>query len=243
MRAFPRRHMSLHVCEGVVRRLGLAALLMIALLPRTAAAAPVLNGVGGTACAGIDPASPNCQLFDIADPVGGLSLTGEFLVNNDVALFRFTLAAQATFSALTSETGFDPLLALFTSGGRIVRYLDAEGSPVDAENDDRILDEDFEAEIPSLLLDSGTYVLALLQTGNGFNAEFVAGLGGIDNFRLGFTGDGEPDPGACAGCTYSVSLTAAPAAASVPEPGTLALLVAGASTLAFRRRSAKKFQL
>ena len=215
---------------------------MLALVPRSAVAAPILNGIGGTTCSGIDPASPNCQVFDVGDPLGGLSLSGEFELNNDVALFRFTLDTHATFSALTIDSGFDPLLALFMDSGRIVRYLDAEGSPVDAENDDRILDEDFEAEIPALLLDPGTYLLALLQTGNGFNAEFVAGLGGIDNFRLGFTGDGEPDPGACTGCTYSVSVTATPQAASVPEPATLALLGLGVSTLAFRRRSAKKTQ-
>jgi hypothetical protein len=228
---------------------------MLALVPRPVDAAPILAGVSSVPCpalspdgsTGIVPATTlSCGFANLGDALGGpLTLSGDFTADEDVALFQFVLTTTAFVSAsATDNTGsefdpFDPLIGLFNAAtGDIVRYFDPElGDDTDAENDDS--GGTLNALIPTIQLEAGTYILALLQAGNSFSS----GDTGIDSLRLGFAWD-SADPGSLPGrctvggisCAFNVGLTATAPSASVPEPGTLSLLAMGAAAAAFARR-------
>ena len=216
--------------------LGLA---MLALAPRAAFAAPILAGSPGGLCNTVLGApSPNCGLFSVPDLIlSPASLSGEFQVNNDVALFEFVLTSQANLTAFTtgaSADGLDPFLALFLPTGRIIRYFDTEqGDDVDAENDD-VADGDLNAALPTLLLDPGSYILALLKSGNTLSGDGD----GFDSLLEGFSEDGNPEPGACEGCSFTLELSATPPPVTpvIPEPGTLSLVALGSAAAAMMRR-------
>ena len=183
----------------------------------------------------------NCGLFPLGEPSPTQTLTGSLQVDNDVALFQFILTGAAGVSAFTSgdATALDSLIGLFSGTGSIIRYTSAaEGGLVDAENDDIDFDNgNFNSALPVILLDPGTYILALLQTGN----DFTSGLDGIDSLLAGFSFDDTPDyrGGICAGggCNFSLSLTvdAGETPAPIPEPGTLSLVALGSAAAVARR--------
>jgi hypothetical protein len=198
-----------------------------------------------------------CGLFTI-DPFAG-TLSGSFSDNNDVALLQFALTSSFLFSVeSTSFTagGFDPFFGLFygadsAAEGQVVRYPNAgetyHALSVDVPSldgttyHDALPDPDLQ---DSLLLGPGNYVLALLQSGNNFQTatfdvagepqllpylpfgfELNGGFGGIQGCG------GVPDP-----CGFSLSISAVPESASVPEPGTLTLLGLGLAAAAIRHR-------
>jgi PEP-CTERM motif len=242
MRAFRAAAMKTKMCTRVCR-LAVLALTIVAFGPRETAADPLVMGATGDACTGIVASSTvNCGLFTL-NPLAEQTLTGSFQADNDVALFQFVLTGVASVSAFTSgdATALDSLLGLFKATGSIVRFFSTEqGAEVDAENDD-ISDTNFNSALPVLLLDPGTYFLALLQTGN----DFTSGLDGIDSLLAGFSFDDTPDyrGGVCAagGCNFSLSLTvdSGGTPAPVPEPGTLLLVALGSAAALshrFRRR-------
>jgi hypothetical protein len=218
---------------------------LLALSPIPADAAAILTGATGTSCASL---SSNCTVFDI-DPSAGAILSGEFVFDNDVALFQFVLTLQTTFSAVTSSYatdgtgGFDPTLGLFFENGTIVQYPDpadstafyaARGLDVDPDTGD------YNDILPTLLLEPGTYYLALLQYPNSFHV----GADGLDSLLAGFELDDTPFvDGGCSGaqsqgaCGFSLSITASAVdTTAVPEPGTLSLLALGSGAMALVRR-------
>jgi hypothetical protein len=203
---------------------------LFVLAPRVTEGAPILIP--------IDPASA--------------TLTGQFTLDNDVALFEFLLGPGSyTFSATTTSasTSFDPILTLFGPDFSIVTYLGPSNEPLRAEAFDFRPDTD--VGIPVLTLaGSATYTLAVSQFGP-FDGNF------FDPVLNGFTQDAFPcftfDPfaeGACvagdpsmfggqgaAGASFSIDLALAPVdTAAVPEPGTLSLIALGASVAFLRRR-------
>lgn len=232
MRAFPRLHMTPHVCRGAVRRCGLAALLLLLLLlPKPAAAAAITL-----------PAVEGFGVFDFA---------GSFTADNDVAFLDFTVAGgSAVFRAETfsyAAGGFDPFLALFHGvTGQIVQFFDpALGDNRDATAEDIDADAGIWDALLELTLAPGAYTLALAQYPNTY----------LDGNLSAFTGDANPtftlefaaDPacpgfadftGDCRTGAFALNVQlAADSAAPIPEPGTLTLLSLGfGAAVAARRR-------
>jgi hypothetical protein len=248
MRASRAAAMTSQICTRVCRSFAVLAVIALAAAPRTVSAEPLLMGAPGGPCTGLVSATSlaNCGLFALGEPSPSQTLSGSFQADNDVALFQFILTGAASVTAFTSgDAALDSLLGLFDSSGSIVRYLNAEqGGLVDAENDD-ISDTNFNSAIPAILLDPGTYIVALLQTGN----DFTSGLDGIDSLLAGFSFDDTPDyrGGICAegGCNFSLSLTvdSGETPAPIPEPGTLSLVALGsAAALARRLRRRERHQ-
>jgi PEP-CTERM motif len=229
---------------SVSSRLAAAVLFASVCFAPAAEAAPILANsltCGGDTVAKAD----SCSVVDLGELMlpASFALGGAFAADEDAALFQFTLATT-TFVSAFAESGdgmLDPMLGLFHADtGNIVRYLDTDlGEITDAENDDNPISGGLDALIPTIQLDPGIYILALLQGGNTFSL----GANGIDNLAAGFAWDAPGSrPGICGSpdaCAFSVGLSAAPAApAPIPEPGTLTLmaLAAGAAAVARRRR-------
>ena len=175
MRAFRAAAMLTKNSTRVCRRSVVLALTMFALGPREAAAAPLFMGNLGDTCE-LVPTSPtrDCGLFTIVNPLLSPTVTGTFQADNDVALFQFTLFEASsvtvfTTGAATIDEGLDPLIGLFHETGSIVRYDIEPGVQTDAENDDAG-DGDFNAALPAILLERGTYLVAMLQTFNNFSS-------------------------------------------------------------------------
>ena len=245
--------MKIRLCKRVFGRLAVLGALTLLLLPSSVQGAPILAGVASASCptgaadGGIVPTTTaSCGFAAVGDPLlGPLAFNGEFTADQDVALFQFVLGTSAFVSASAADNEgsilFDPFIGLFHAAtGASVRYFDPDlGDDTDARNDD--IDPDngnFNALIPAIQLEAGSYILALLQTGNTFSG----GPDGIDNLREGFAWD-SADPGSLpqrcgitGSCAFTVGLTATTPSASVPEPGTLSLLVVGAAAAAAARR-------
>ena len=231
------------------RGLILAAFLC-ASVPSVVGAAPILyQQPDGPAACTFSGATEACGMFGI-DPVSAL-FEGEFENANDIALFRFTLTGGSfTFSAFTTSAatgGFDPVLALYGEDGAQLQYSTPDGGPFLTNNDDSDgqIDARIPELIPSLLLDSGTYFLALTLTGN-FPHELLAdGLGGFDwALDPSCGGVNLEDPTVCpslglaSGFAFRTELV--PATPPVPEPATLILMGSGAVAALVRRRSRKR---
>lgn len=248
----------------VSRRFAVLTLMTLACAPRALEAAPfLLNPAGGpiqgAECTDLVPdvSLSACGLFSI-DPFAG-PITGGLEFDNDVALFLFVLTSQSNVAAITSgfaTTDFDPFMGLFYGAdtliggtvvprGTIVEYPDPTGSASiparsrdisDVNFDDVLPDPDLR---PTLLLDPGTYILALLQYDNDFTLDVV---GGADMLRAGFSrDDNQTFDGGCVAegtpCSFTLSMTATPVdPAPVPEPGTLSLLILGSAAAAVVRR-------
>ena len=219
-----------------------AILCAFILAPGKVLAAPLLPpGLADpNGCTGIVATPDNCAFADLGDALlGPWSIQGQFAGDADVVLFQFLLSTAADVSASAlDDLGLDPLIGIFHRGsGDIVRYFDTSLEEFsDAEIDDTP-EAGFDAILPVIRLDPGTYVLALLHGGNTFSGL----LSGRDNLGAGFSWD---SPGSSAGfctsdglCDFTVSLTAMSVdAAAVPEPGTLTLMALGAGAAAFARR-------
>jgi hypothetical protein len=184
---------------------------------------------------------------------------GAFEFDNDVALITFEIGeglydftATTTSYADDSLDGFDPALWLyFAPLGSDPLDLSAYSlytipvEPVDpanpsfftAQNDDEDFDNGvFDSLLSVKLVDAGTYILALSQTGNNAFEDTVFFDQSGDEFQC-FTGT---DEGLCFGgrnaaFAGTVQITNTDTTL-VPEPGTLSLLALGSLSTAFLRR-------
>lgn len=182
-----------------------------------------------------------------------ISYTGEFTYDNDVKLFQFTVDTLSTVGLRTwsyagginaaGETiargGFDPIVALFNSAGQLIgEQDDGECHRVAADAVSRqCWDINYSIELAP-----GTYTASLQQYNNyhvsnnladGFYYQDVQ----YRNFRNGFVDEMDiRRNGSWAFDLLNVSL---PAAADVPEPGSIWLVGAALAGLtALRRRRA-----
>jgi hypothetical protein len=248
-------------CVYLVPALLSAAVL---LTPAAATAAPFVIGQAASGCAavGADGEGWECALFGI-DPFAAGVLTGGFENGNDVALFRFTLAAQAGFQVSTSgfaDTGFDPVLGLFHGAGalagQVVQVPDpapVPGGPTatiplfsrdvdpDTGNFDDVLVNPWFVASTAVLLDPGVYVLALLQWGNEFREPPA---GGVASLAAGFLSLDDYYGAGCDSvtCSFTLAATATPLKPTepIPEPGTLTLLLLGSAAAGVARRKRRR---
>jgi hypothetical protein len=246
---------------GLSRRVALLGLVLFSFRPATAGAAAITTGVGGSSCTFVG-ATDACQTFGIG-PIGPgtLGLTGAFALDNDIALFSFSVVGDVLFTATTSSFtrdanevangGFDPMLALYTSAGLLV-----QNGLSFAVNDDISFDTGlFNAQLSNVLLSSGNYLLALTQTGNnpqerlancdpgadppctgGFDqaaAEFACYVAGLSGAECTAGA-----PGLFGGLAPDFALELqVEAVAAIPEPGTLVMLGSGVFAALARRRT------
>jgi len=257
--------MNLEVRTRVSRRLAVLVFGCLAGVAQDARAAPVLNTpIAVSECA--DPGSSCSAfdigvLTGLLPLDGAFENDNDLALFNFVLTEAMFFSASTTSY---TAGGFDPFLALFygvdqtdpSLAGRIVTQADptdpsgqaliaARGVDVLGDSfddlDDSLPDPFYQA---SLLLAPGSYTLALLQAGMNFGTDDF--LIGSEIFRLeslnrpleqvgdtDFAGGCLEDP---ARCSFSISITATPQVASVPEPGTLALLCIGVAAAAIRRR-------
>lgn len=173
-------------------------------------------------------------------------------------------AAQTTSYVDGVVGGFDPFFGLFYGPGngdltgRILTFVDPSdptGTALVPARSADVIGEDpnvFNLNDalpnpflqPNVLLGPGTYVLALGQAWNDFQTTDFD-IGGtsfvLESLLLGFQNDSiDPDfNGGCATperCAFSLSISATPVVAPVPEPGTMSLLVLGVAAAVLRRR-------
>lgn len=203
-------------------------------------------------------AAPITLQHTLSAPATAIELDGSFTFDNDIALFSFLLGpGQYDFLAQTTSYAagdFDPSLALYAgrlgdTDASLMTYLGPDSVAYPALNDDDI-SPDALLQF-SLGVDSEAwFTLALTQSGN-FAHEDMTFDWDHDNFQCGTTGESSCEVGAETGhfvdftgeprgSNYALTLAVTPVEpASVPEPGTLALmgLGAGAAALARRRHS------
>ncbi len=185
--------------------------------------------------------------FVVTQAPDGFSFDGHFNQDNDVALIEFSIDFQSTFQVLVTSfnelNGFNPNLFLLNTDGTQAEGLDAEGTPIEVNNQDA-------GNSPLIAtIAKGSYVLAITQqfnlpniTSPGFSmddspfytCDFLEASTGCTGFIDPFV-DTFPTPRSnrVAG---SVAITSLEQPAPVPEPGTLTLLAGGLGALAARRR-------
>lgn len=199
---------------------------MLALSPNVAHAAAILH------------------TFDATPGAGPETFTGAFEELNDIAIFRFVLGDGIfSLNALTTSYaagGFDTYLSLYYGTERVT-YLNADGEPTLAENDDT--DGGFDARLALTLTGSGEYTLALTHTLNFSHAEFGFEWDDSDDVLQDFFGGATCDPELpsfgpeCRLSNFSVDVELTRTdTAPVPEPATSSLLALGAAGAALLRR-------
>ena len=258
--------MTREVCMCVSRRLALLVFSCLACFAEDALAGPVVlnTPIARAECADPGSACSAFDLGVLTGPLaldGAFGNDNDLALFSFVLTESAFFSASTTSY---SDGGFDPFLALFygvdrtdaSLAGRIVtqadptdptgqaliaaRGVDVLGDTFD-DLDDALPDPFYQS---SLLLGPGSYTLALLQAGMNFGTDDF--LIGSEIFRLESLNRpleqiGDPDfAGGCvdnpARCSFSISITATPEVASVPEPGTLALLCIGIAAAAIRHR-------
>jgi hypothetical protein len=200
------------------------------------------------------PASADAIVHDYDVAADGTlqTFTGDFEWDNDVALITFVLGegvfdfTASTTSYAPSVGGFDPVLSLyFAPTGAdplalsLYTYVGLGGGIYPATNDDQDFDNGaYDSLLTLRLVDAGTYILALTQTGNFAQEGFSFDLAD-DQFQC-FARNAD---GSCEelfggrSSTFAGSLSVTDVnAAPVPEPGTLSLLGLGALATCLRRR-------
>ena len=158
---------------------------------------------------------------------GTLAPTGVALYSLNVATSPFTLVTLSTTSYASG--GFDPVLSLFRGTDGLL--LDANDDvnalvPLSVVPADPITGERFDSYF-EFDLEPGSYTLALTYSPN-----YAAG----PNLSNGFAPTGPFDSSAGRTGSFTVGIQNVTGAAVVPEPGTVALLAAGALPLAGRLR-------
>lgn len=198
----------------VVRHLGVACLLLCAVLVPSRADASVIHTF-------VDSSSAST------------TFAGTFEYDNDLALLYFTLSGPSFISAEVT-TGFEPLLTLFvdfpTAADPTPEFDMAYWFYLNRES----------AVLEETLLDAGNYVLALTQYDKyftqGFGFDYSTDAGQFFTGLAPFCGAGDAGFDTCRSGAFSATLTVEPLLQPVPEPGTLSLLVLGGAAAAWRRR-------
>ena len=213
--------------------------------PAGAAASPLLDDIGLTGCSLV--ADPTLCTVTVINNFADIEITdGQLVTENSVALFAFELFETTTFSVFTTsaDNGFDPALGLFYgdsdplhSLGQVVTYSNSEGE-FRAISYDIDTNTNFDAQLLDLTLDSGVYLLALVQYPNEFKNE----VGSLEeSLQAGFTCDDPLVGCAFTGGTYRFTVDVEDGVpAPVPEPGTLILMAGGALAGLIQRRRSKK---
>lgn len=230
----------------VFRRGLILGALLSALATVTANAAPILlpSGDSPPACDALGVANSECRLFSLGPLTGDATFDFNlvFASDRDVAVFEFSIDADATFAAETSSTGLFPQLGLFSDDAMKTIYAD----PVNGQQALSL------EPLEGFLLDGAgggtTYYLAVLLLPNN-------GFGGLPTSLLapfacdGLNGDGLGEFGEplCPGAGGSFSLRFSATSTDgepqpVPEPATFTLVAGGALAALVRRRSTKRNQ-
>jgi hypothetical protein len=185
-----------------------------------------------------------------------LSFTGTFSTDDQLQQFNFSLASGATVTLRTwsyaggtnqasmviPRGGFDPWLSLFNSLGNELQSVD--NGTCGQVGMDSVTMSCFDSYI-SVALGAGTYTLILSQSDNQPNDTLLAD---------GFTRTGQPSFTSMFACSNGQfcdanadnrtnrwdvdidNVTSASPVSSVPEPGTVVLLMSGMAAIAVLRR-------
>ena len=199
-------------------------------------------------------------LAALAVPVsaGSFSFTGNFVNDNDVQMFTFSLASDATVTFQTFgygggtnangqvilAGGFEPVLQVYDAPSG-----DAEGGPIQPgpdplcgpRNTDENRDYLCQDAYTQMFLTAGDYFLSLTQSPNDPLGDLSQGFLYVDaipdsNFNKGFVGTVDY-PGTSAWALDIVGVDTAAEQSGVPEPASALLVAAGLMLAAIRTRS------
>lgn len=188
------------------------------------------------ACLGLVPARAAAETIDHGTfSSGTFDFSGEFTFDNDIALIYLSLFDTAVVSAemtshLDAPAGFDAILTLFGPGTDFLGAYD-------------YLSENAFGFLDPVTLSAGTYLLAISHDlnyyfpGSGFDYDGAENRG-LLTFDLSGGGTACSEfvawDGGCRSRQFAGSLNIQPE--TVPEPGSLVLLMAGGAALLARRR-------
>jgi hypothetical protein len=214
--------------------------LLSALAPAPANAAPILlpSGDSGGSCLNVlGVANSNCGLFSLGTLTGGTTFDFDLVFASylDVALFEFSIDADATFAA---ESSTELSLGLFSE------MKTAYEDPVTGEQ--ALANKVLEGFLLNGAVGGTTYYLGVVRSGNDFTGiptSLVEPLACYGENGDGLDPNGQPlCPGEGGTFRLQFSATQDGGPQPVPEPATFTLVVSGALAAIVRRRSIKRNQ-
>jgi hypothetical protein len=223
---------------GVFERALVLGLLLAVCAPRSAAAAPIVDGLEGPTCGSlVGETSLACGLFDL-DPFDARNVDGSLGSASDLALFEFVFTEETRLTITTASyvlNNFDPTLGLYQRTGEILSVPDpsSPGALMFARFFDVSLETQNYDDHIDVTLGPGSYLMALY--GNELGESLLSPLL-CDDPALGCTFD----RGSTFSFAVSANLVADGEPAPVPEPGTLTLMAGGAIAGLIQRRRTKK---
>jgi hypothetical protein len=180
------------------------------------------------------------------------TFSGSFNQDDNMPEFQFTISAISTVSlesfsyggdgSTVSPGGFAPVLSVFGVGGSgpltLLGFDDGGVAPAGCGS--RLIDPAthlcFDADLMLPSLNPGTYLVVLTENDNTPNGPDFAG-GFNEQGNGNFTGGPFLDPfGNQRTPNFDFTISGADSAASLPEPSTVSLLIAGLGLLAFKRK-------